>query len=192
MPDTAVVVIIFVIAISWVHRYRKAPPNKALLISGGIGQSIRLSDGRQIQVGFRIVYPGRGTFVWPVFERLDVLSLETLPVEGRLRSPTPAGGPGLIYRAQVKIGSDEASIALAAERFLSKQPDEIAAVAGQLLDDGFRRSLARTPAGERLGDLAVLADQLRGSVASVLAGRGLVLEHLGVEEAPEEAPRSCR
>ncbi len=179
----AMVVVLFVIIIVWASRYRKAPPNKALLVSGGIGQQVRLPDGRQLKVGFRLIRPGGGTFIWPVIERADLLSMELLPVSGEVRANLSGGGRvQLSYTAQVKVGSDEISIALAAERMLSKPPGEIVDIARQILEDSLRRTLEIMQAGEVRGSQAATADRLRAAAAATLGALGLAVEHLVLTE----------
>ena len=70
-----VAVIIIFVAI-YASRYVKAGPNQVLVISGR-RRSMATADGRGESVGFRIRVGG-GAFVWPVFERVDVLSLELM------------------------------------------------------------------------------------------------------------------
>lgn len=175
----SVVVVLFAIIIIWASRYRKAPPNKALLVSGGVGQQVRMPDGRQLKVGFRIIHPGGGTFVWPVIERADLLSMELLPVSGEVRANLSGGGRvHLGYAAQIKVGSDEISIALAGERLLSKPADEIADIARQILDDDLRRTLEMMPAADLRGGQGATADRLRAAAEPALGALGLALESL--------------
>jgi hypothetical protein len=65
-------------------RYAKVGPNQVLIVSG---RKHHLPDGTS--VGFRIV-KGGGTFVFPIIEKLDVLSLEVLTIEmPKCKVPTP-------------------------------------------------------------------------------------------------------
>ena len=73
-----VAVIIIFVAI-YASRYVKAGPNQVLVISGR-RRSMLTADGRKESVGFRIRVGG-GAFVWPVFERVDMLSLELMTLE---------------------------------------------------------------------------------------------------------------
>jgi len=180
----AIIIMFVVMMVVWVQRYKKVPPNKAMLVSGGAGQILRLPDGRQLKAGFRIIGPGKGTFVWPAIERIDMLSLELMPVEGTLEDFSSGSGQALIYRGQVKIGGDEASIAWAAERFLSKQPSQIAALAGQVLEDVFRRTIADFRSAEIWRKPEQFENELLAAAVPVLAGLGLALEHLSIEAAP--------
>ena len=70
---------------------------------------------------FRVVRGG-GTFIWPVVERVDNLSLELMTIEVVTTNVyTSQGVPVTVDGvAQVKVGSDDVSIVTAAEQFLSK------------------------------------------------------------------------
>ena len=120
----AVVLYVMVFAAMWASRYTKVGPNQALIISG---RQRELPDGTR--VGFRIV-KGGGTFVWPAIEKVDVLSLEVLTVEMPKSNVRTAKGGSVEADcvAQMKIKSDDASISVAAEHFLSKELDEIKAI----------------------------------------------------------------
>src|SRR5207247_2915881 len=65
----------FVFAFIWASRYVKVGPSQVLIVSG---RQRQLPDGTR--VGFRLV-KGGGTFVFPVVEKVDVLSLEVFRVE---------------------------------------------------------------------------------------------------------------
>ena len=60
-------------------RYTKVGPNEVLIVSG-INQKVVDSTGRERTVGFRIK-KGGGTFVWPVFEKAEILSLELMTID---------------------------------------------------------------------------------------------------------------
>ena len=63
----------------WASRYTKVGPNQVLVISGRKHQVID-PDGTTRNIGFRIV-KGGGVFVWPVYEKVDILSLELLTID---------------------------------------------------------------------------------------------------------------
>src|SRR5690242_11034337 len=63
--------------------YEKVGPNEVLIVSGRNGD-FTTQDGQTVHKNFRI-YHGGGTFVWPVRERVDRLSLELMTLE--IRTP---------------------------------------------------------------------------------------------------------
>ncbi|MHC4820484.1 MAG: flotillin family protein, partial [Planctomycetota bacterium] len=63
------------LAVVFASRYTKVGPNQVLVISG---MKRKVETGERI--GFRIVRGG-GTFVLPVLEKVDFLSLELMTIE---------------------------------------------------------------------------------------------------------------
>src|SRR5215472_16978326 len=71
--------VFFMMFAIWASRYTKVGPNQVLVISGRKHRIID-PDGTAREVGFRIV-KGGGVFVWPVFEKVDILSLELMTID---------------------------------------------------------------------------------------------------------------
>src|SRR5436853_6775098 len=63
----------------WASRYTKVGPNQVLVISGRRNRILE-QDGTARDVGFRIV-KGGGVFVYPVIEKVDILSRELLTID---------------------------------------------------------------------------------------------------------------
>jgi flotillin len=178
-----VVIVLFIVIVIWATHYRRARPDQALLISGGTGHYLRLNDGRRIKVGFRIIPPGTGTFVWPVIERMDAISLELVQIDSRFDLHTADRAPlAASYMAQIRVGGDELSIARAAERFLYKTPREIAEMVRLILDDGVRTALCGMRAAELAVPRAELAARLGKELVSRLAEAGISLEQFVIGE----------
>jgi len=70
------VLIIITLASAWASRIRKVGPNEVLVISG---RKRRNPETGEIEP-YRIVKGGRA-FIWPVFERVDILSLQMMTIE---------------------------------------------------------------------------------------------------------------
>lgn len=139
-----VAVVVFVILLLIVlaaSRFRKASPNEALIISGR-GETIQDEDGRPKKLGYRIV-TGAGTVVWPVVERVDRISLETMTIDvGTPEVYTSLGVPIIVEGvAQIKVRGDKLGIGTAAEQFLSKHTDEMKDVVKQTLEGHLRAIL---------------------------------------------------
>src|ERR1041385_7766959 len=75
----ACLLVFFILLGIWASRYTKVGPNQVLVISGRKHRMID-PDGTAREVGFRIV-KGGGVFVWPVYEKVDILSLELLTID---------------------------------------------------------------------------------------------------------------
>src|SRR3990170_4062792 len=118
-----IVFLLLVLAVA--KRYRKVGPNYAMVISGR-KHRMKLADGRTDLSGYRI-RQGGGAFVFPLLERVDVLSLEVMTLD--ITTPEVYTKPGVPIVvdgvAQVKIRGDETSIRTAAEQFLGKTVDQI-------------------------------------------------------------------
>lgn len=140
-----------------VRRWRKVGPNHALIISGN---PLHRRAGR----GFRICH-GAGTFIWPLFERVDVLSLEIMTLD--ITTPEVYTKPGVPIVvdgvAQVKIKGDESAIRTAGEQFLSKTVEEIKEIALQTVE-GHLRAIIGTLSVE---DIYRNRDQFAASVQEV-------------------------
>src|SRR2546425_940299 len=95
----AMVLVLFVCAAIWASRYVKVGPNEVLIVSGRARQ---LADGTRL--GFRIIKAG-GTFVFPVIEKVDRLSLEVFAIEMPKAKMRTARGESVEMDclAQVKI-----------------------------------------------------------------------------------------
>ncbi|MCO5187732.1 MAG: SPFH domain-containing protein [Anaerolineae bacterium] len=139
----AVAIVAFVVVAAFLvyaSRVKKVGPNEVLVISG---------RGKGVN-GFRIITGGRA-FVWPVLERVDMLSLELMTIELTTPDvPTVQGVPVTVDGvAQIKIGSDENAIRTAAIQFLSKSKSEIEHVAHETLA-GHLRAIQGTLTVEQL------------------------------------------
>lgn len=167
---------IFVLALLLVfiaRRYVKVGPNEVLIVSG-IKHRVRDATGQKITVGYRIVRGG-GTFVLPVFERVDRLSLElfTLDVntpEVYTRRGVPVFVDGI---AQVKVRSDEHAIRTAAEQFLSKGRTEIMRIALQTLEGHLRAIIGALTVEEAYSNREAFAARVQEVAESDMAGMGL-------------------
>lgn len=156
-------VIMLVNIVVYARRYTRVGPSEALIVYGR-RQLMAFPGGERRVVGYRVVLTG-GTFVWPIFERAERVSLEAFGV-------TAQEGP-LDARAHVRIKGDPASVAAAAERFLSRKPGEVAVILGDLL----RRHLRTAD-----GDPKVREEWVRWKASEELAPMGYEIVSLSVVE----------
>ena len=75
----SILLVVFLFAGIWASRYTKVGPNEVLVISGRKRRMVD-PDGTARDVGYRIV-KGGGVFVWPVFEKVDILKLELMTID---------------------------------------------------------------------------------------------------------------
>ena len=162
---------LFALVAVYAGRVKKVGPNQALIISGrGEGRE----DTGLMVSRFRIVTGGR-SFVWPVLERVDDLSLEILTIDITTPDvPTSQGVPVTVDGiAQVKIGSDESSIRTAAIQFLSKSEDEIEHVAHETLAGHLRAILGTLTVEQLYRDREAFAQKVQEVSGGDMASMGL-------------------
>jgi len=173
MAAVGIVVVIFVFAAIWASRYSKVGPNEVLIVSG---RKHRYADpdGTMRDRGFRIV-KGGGTFVIPVLEKVDRLSLELLTID--VQTPEVYTSKGVPVKvdgvAQIKIKGDDISIATAAEQVLSKTIDEIKNVSTQTLEGHLRAILGTMTVEDIYQNRDAFASKVQEVAAGDMANMGL-------------------
>jgi len=158
----------------WASRYTKVAPNQALVISGR-KHRITDPDGTVRDVGFRIV-KGGGVFVWPVYEKVDILSLELLTIDVQQEQDvyTSKGVPVRVDGvAQIKVKGDDVSITTAAEQFLSKDTDAIKNIAMQTLEGHLRAILGTMTVEDIYQNRDAFASKVQEVAAGDMANMGL-------------------
>ncbi len=155
-----VVALLFILS-----RWRKVGPNEALIISGRMGRR-----------GFRIV-KGGGTFVLPVLEQVQTLSLEVMTLDVNVVDVyTVYGVPVTVDGvAQVKVRGDETAIATAAEQFLGKTPEQIREIARQTLEGHLRAIVGAMTVEELYRNRDAFAQRVAEVAESDLANMGLTI-----------------
>ena len=94
------VVIFLALAIAYSSRVKKVGPNEVLVISGR-GEWRQDPEAGHMKSNFRIVTGGR-SFIWPVLERVDYLSLEIITID--VTTPdVPLSGPCSIRSSMRKL-----------------------------------------------------------------------------------------
>src|SRR6266704_3335803 len=165
--------VFFMFVAIWASRYTKVGPNQVLVISG---KKHRMTDpdGQMREVGFRVV-KGGGVFVWPVFEKVDILSLELLTID--VQTPEVYTSKGVPVKvdgvAQVKVKGDDISIATASEQFLSKGTEEIKNIAMQTLEGHLRAILGTMTVEEIYQNRDAFASKVQEVAAGDMANMGL-------------------
>lgn len=169
----AFLLVLFMFLGIWASRYTKVGPNQVLVISGRKHRTMD-PDGTAREIGFRIV-KGGGVFVWPVYEKVDILSLELLTID--VQTPEVYTSKGVPVRvdgvAQIKVKGDDISIATASEQFLSKSTDEIKNVAMQTLEGHLRAILGTMTVEEIYQNRDAFASKVQEVAAGDMANMGL-------------------
>src|SRR5712671_2384291 len=173
MAVVGIVVVVFVFLAIWAGRYTKVGPNQVLVVSGR-KHTYRDPDGTVQARGFRIV-KGGGTFVIPVVEKVDILSLELLTID--VQTPEVYTSKGVPVKvdgvAQVKVKGDDVSISTAAEQFLSKGVEEIKNIATQTLEGHLRAILGTMTVEDIYQNRDAFASKVQEVAAGDMANMGL-------------------
>jgi flotillin len=160
----------------WVCR-----PNEVLIISGR-GQ--KLEDGTK--VGYRVVFGG---FSWqmPFLEKVDRMTLETMPIDVRVVNAYSKGGIPLEVSAiaNVKVSSGKARIANAIERFLGQDPKEIRRVAKETLEGQIRGVVARMTPEEVNEDRLKFAREMMEEAGEEFEKLGLEVDTLKIQSVSD-------
>lgn len=186
----AIVVVFFVLAMLAAliaARYKKVGPNQVLIISGRGSIIADPATGQKERVGFRVVRGG-GTIIWPVIERVDVLSLEIMTIEVTVTNTyTLQGVPVNVDSvAQVKVAGDDVSIRTAAEQFLSMDRQQIMHVAHETLAGHLRAILGTMTVEGIYKDRDAFAQQVNEHSAVDLAKMGLSVVSFTIKDIHDD------
>jgi flotillin len=95
------------VIVAILSRYTKVGPNE-VLVASGMKHKYTDPDGSRATRGFRIK-KGRGTFVVPILEKVDILSLELMTID--VQTPEVYTSKGVPVKvdgvAQIKIKGDD-------------------------------------------------------------------------------------
>lgn len=170
-----IVFVVFLFIMVWASRYTKVGPNEVLIVSGRQHRVIG-ADGKVATRGFRVV-KGGGTFIIPVVEKADVLSLELLTID--VQTPEVYTSKGVPVKvdgvAQIKVKGDDVSIATASEQFLSKGVEDIKNIAMQTLEGHLRAILGTMTVEEIYQNRDAFASRVQEVAAGDMANMGLTI-----------------
>lgn len=182
-----VAVVFFGAIIALSARLKKVGPNQVLVISGRGEMVVDPQTGEKTRRQYRLV-TGGSAFIWPVLERVDTLTLELMTIEVRTEDVyTVRGVPVTVDGvAQIKIGSDDVSIATAAERFLSKTQQEILHVAHETMAGHLRAMLGTLTVEEIYRERDKFAQQVQETSGPDMANMGLAIDSFVIKNIQDE------
>jgi uncharacterized membrane protein YqiK len=162
-----------------VFGWRVPAPNEAMLISGGKQKS---ADGA---LPFRIV-SGHGAFVVPIFRKASFLSLamrEAVVTDDCVTQQ----GITLLVKAVIafKVGSDPASIAAAAQRFLDDQ-DHMDALTGQIFAGHLRSIVGSMTVESIIRERQTLAENVLDASKVEMGHLGLTVDSLQIQSIDDK------
>jgi flotillin len=183
------VVIVVLLALFIVTRYRVASPNEAYIITGRRGKAVLDQKGGIIShdLSGQKVVMGGGVFVWPFIQRLHILELTSRRIPIQIRGAISGQGVklNLDVVAVVKVGGNEDQIRAAGQRFLSQQ-DEIESFTQEVLAGALRAIVGSLTVEQIIRDRAAFAQRVADEAEASLTGQGLVLDAVQIQDITDD------
>ena len=180
-------IVVLIVMIRFVPRYKIAPPDTALIISGPIRRNykVRNADGTVStkKFGYRIVRGG-ATFYVPGVQRIDKLDMCLTQVDIKTAQPVPTKEYISVLVdavANIKIGSDDLSIATAAEQLLHYDPDQIKSLAKDVLEGNMREIIGQMTIAELVQNRDKFAQESIKAAMSDMSNMGLEIINLTIQ-----------
>ncbi len=162
----AVLIVIILLAMGYV----KAPPDMAYIISG-------------IKKKSKIVI-GKASIRIPFFERLDKLNLRLISIDVKTSNAVPTAdyiNINVDATVNVKVSNNPEKLRLAAENFLNKPTEYIAAVAREVLEGNVREIVGKMRLEEMVSDRQKFANLVKENAEPDLAAMGLDIISFNVQ-----------
>ena len=180
-------ILILLALIKFFPRYKIAPPDTALIISGLFRRSykVRNMDGTSSskKFGYRIVRGG-ATFYVPAIERVDKLDMCLMQVDIKTAQPVPTREYISVLVdavANIKIGSDDLFIATAAEQLLHYDAAKIKALAKDVLEGNMREIIGQMTIAELVQNRDKFAQESILAAKADMANMGLEIINLTIQ-----------
>lgn len=166
----------------FVTKYRTAGPDEALIVTGSYlgGKNVHIDEsGNKIKI-----IRGGGTFVVPVFQQAEPLSLLSSKLE--VTTPevyTEQGVPVLADgTAIIKIGGSISEIATAAEQFLGKTKEDREMEAKEVLEGHLRSILGSMTVEEIYKNRDKFSQEVQRVASNDLAKMGLIIVSFTIKD----------
>lgn len=157
-------------------RFVTCGPNEAIIVSGCCRSNPTIRAGGRV-------------FVWPLFHRMQRISLNTMTLNVESPKVYSEGGVPVTVKgvAQVKIqGKDLASLRAASEMFLDKSEDEIMEIAKATLDGHQRSMIASMKIEDIYKSRHEFSKNVQQSAQTDLIDMGLTLVSYTVQDISDE------
>lgn len=170
----------------YVTKYRTAGPDEALIVTGSY---LGAKNVHKDESGNRIkIIRGGGTFVFPVFQQAEPLSLlsskldvTTPEVYTEQGVPVMADGTAII-----KIGGSIGEIATAAEQFLGKKKEDRENEAKEVLEGHLRSILGSMTVEEIYKNRDKFSQEVQRVASQDLAKMGLVIVSFTIKDVRDK------
>ncbi len=182
------VVLVVLVLLLVVSRYKVAGPNEAFIITGRRGKTVRDAEGRtHADLSGQRVVTGGGVFVWPFVQQRHTMDLSSRRISVQIRGAVSKQGIKLNLEgvAVVKVGGDEDSIRAAAQRFLTQQ-GEIEVFTTEVLSGALRSIVGGLTVEEVIRDRAAFAAKVAEESESSLTVQGLTLDTFQIQDVTDD------
>lgn len=184
-----VVVLLVLLALVVITRYKVAGPNEAFIITGRRGKKSVDPETGQVSIdnsGQKVVVGG-GVFVVPFVQQKFSLDLSSRHIPVAVRGAVTLRGvkANLEGVAIVKVGGSEDAIRAAAQRFLQQQ-DGIVGFTQEVLSGALRAIVGRMSVEDIIRDRAAFAGQVAEEAEASLSGQGLILDAFQIQDITTE------
>ncbi|MEH7385354.1 flotillin family protein [Bacillus sp. JJ1521] len=170
----------------FVSKYKTAGPDEALIVTGSYlgGKNVHVDEsGNRIKI-----VRGGGTFVLPVFQQAEPLSLlsskldvQTPEVYTEQGVPVMADGTAII-----KIGGSISEIATAAEQFLGKRKEDRESEAREVLEGHLRSILGSMTVEEIYKNRDKFSQEVQRVASQDLAKMGLIIVSFTIKDVRDK------
>ncbi|GAB2546281.1 flotillin family protein [Gracilibacillus alcaliphilus] len=166
----------------FVTKYRTAGPDEALIVTGSYlgGKNVHVDEaGNKIKI-----IRGGGTFVMPVFQQAEPLSLLSSKLE--VTTPEVYTEQGVPVQADgtaiIKIGGSISEIATAAEQFLGKSKQDREMEAKEVLEGHLRSILGSMTVEEIYKNRDKFSQEVQRVASNDLAKMGLIIVSFTIKD----------
>jgi len=182
------VVIFLLIALIalFILRYRTVGPDEALIVTGSYlgSKNVHVDEsGNKIKI-----VRGGGTFVLPVFQQAEPLSLLSIKLD--VQTPEVYTEQGVPVMADgvaiIKVGSSIGEIATAAEQFLGKTREDMENEAKEVLEGHLRSILGSMTVEEIYKNRDKFSQEVQRVASQDLAKMGLVIVSFTIKDVRDK------
>ena len=180
----AAVLVAFTLLMLVVKRYKRCPSNRVLVIYGKTGGEPTEGQGQAVKC-----LHGGASFVWPLIQDHDYLSLDPIQIEIPLRGALSMENIRVNVPSvfTVAIGTTPELMTNAAVRLLGLTPDEIQAQAQEIIFGQLRQVIASMRIEDINRDRDVFLSHIQSGVEPELRKLGLVLINVNVTDIQDES-----
>ncbi|WP_176585218.1 flotillin family protein [Priestia megaterium] len=182
---TVVFLLIALIAV-FITKYRTAGPDEALIVTGSYlgNKNVHVDEsGNRIKI-----VRGGGTFVLPVFQQAEPLSLLSSKLE--VSTPEVYTEQGVPVMADgvsiIKIGGSISEIATAAEQFLGKAKEDRETEAREVLEGHLRSILGSMTVEEIYKNREKFSQEVQRVASQDLAKMGLIIVSFTIKDVRDK------